>query len=141
LAAISFMNMLAIATVEAMAPDWVNPLYGEVYPRFITGNFNENRLFFENLRHWLNHQAITPNRFNLGQLLFNLKGHLSLIPWVAVTFGLGVTLYRSLMNPNQAGYRQEASPVLAGLPIATDHTLVVTSSYESGSLHRERSGH
>ena len=98
LVGISFLNMLAIVAVEVMAPDWVNPLYGEVYPRFIAGNFNENRLFFESLRHWLNHQAITPNRFNLGQLLFNLRGHLSLIPWIAVTFGLGLTLYRRLMK-------------------------------------------
>jgi hypothetical protein len=98
LGGISFLNMLAIVAVEVMAPDWVNPLYGEVYPRFIAGNFNENRLFFESLRHWLNHQAITPNRFNLGQLLFNLRGHLSLIPWIAVTFGLGLTLYRRLMK-------------------------------------------
>jgi hypothetical protein len=107
LGAISFMNMLAIATVEAMAPDWLNPLYGEVYPRFIAGNFNENRLFFESLRHWLNSRAITPNRFNLGQLLFNLKGHQSLIPWVAVTSVLGLLLYRSL-TPDQAGRYHES---------------------------------
>jgi hypothetical protein len=98
LAMISFINMLAIVTVEVMAPDWLNPLYGEVYPRLITGNFNENRLFFEGLRGWLTSQAVTPNRFNLGQLLFNLKGHLSLIPWVAVTSVLGLMLYRSLMK-------------------------------------------
>jgi hypothetical protein len=108
--AISFVNMLAIATVEAMAPDWLNPLYGEVYPRFITGNFNENRLFFESLRHWLNSQAVTPNRFNLGQLLFNLKGHLSLIPLLGVTSALGFILYRSLMNPDQAGFHHEGRP-------------------------------
>jgi hypothetical protein len=115
LGVISFMNMLAIATVEAMAPDWLNPLYGEVYPRFITGNFNENRLFFESLRHWLNSQAITPNRFNLGQLLFNLKGHLSLIPWLAVTSVLGLMLYRSVMNPEQAGPEQETKSYCHGL--------------------------
>jgi hypothetical protein len=141
LGAISFMNMLAIATVEAMAPDWLNPLFGEVYPRFITGNFNENRLFFESLRHWLNSPAVSPNRFNLGQLLFNLKGHLSLIPWVAVTSALGLMLYRSVSNPDQAGLHHEASPSVSRLPIGTDGTLVVTSSYESDSLHRERSGH
>jgi hypothetical protein len=107
LGAISFMNMLAIATVEAMAPDWLNPLYGEVYPRFIAGNFNENRLFFQSLRHWFNSQAITPNRFNLGQLLFNLKGHQSLIPWAAVTSVLGLLLYRSLI-PDQAGRYHES---------------------------------
>jgi hypothetical protein len=108
LGAISFINMLAIATVEAMAPDWLNPLYGEVYPRFLSGNFNENRLFFESLRHWLNSQAITPNRFNLGQLLFNLRGHLSLVPWITVTSALGLLLYRSLMSPDQAGGYNES---------------------------------
>jgi hypothetical protein len=94
--------MLAIVTVEVMAPDWSNPLYSEVYKRFITGNFNENRLFFESLRHWLNSQAIPPNRFNLGQLLFDLKGHLSLIPWAAVTSALVFIIYRGVMNPDQA---------------------------------------
>ena len=108
LGAISFINMLAIATVEAMAPDWLNPLYGEVYPRFLSGNFNENRLFFESLRHWLNSPAITPNRFNLGQLLFNLRGHLSLVPWITVTSALGLLLYRSLMSPDQAGGYNES---------------------------------
>lgn len=107
LGAISFLNMMAIATVEVMAPDWLNPLYGEVYPRFITGNFNENRLFFESLRHWLNSQAITPNRFNLGQLLFDLKGHLSLIPWAGVTSALVFMIYRCVMNPDQAGLHYE----------------------------------
>jgi hypothetical protein len=110
LGAISFMNMLAIATVEAMAPDWLNPLYGEVYPRFITGNFNENRLFFESLRHWLNSQAVTPNRFNLGQLLFNLKGHLSLIPWIGITSALGFVLYRGVLKQDQAGLHHESRP-------------------------------
>jgi hypothetical protein len=102
LGTISFMNMLAIATVEVMAPDWLNPLYGEVYPRFITGNFNENRLFFESLPGWLNSQAITPNRFNLGQLLFNLKGLSSLVPWAAVTFVLAFKLYRRTKELDQA---------------------------------------
>jgi energy-converting hydrogenase Eha subunit E len=113
LGAFSFMNMLAIATVEVMAPDWVNPLYGEVYPRFIAGHFNENRLFFESLRHWFNHQAITPNRFNLGQLLFNLRGHLSLIPWIAVTSVLGLMLYRSVMK--ELGRSSPREQVLASL--------------------------
>jgi hypothetical protein len=89
------------------------------------------------LRHWLNSQAITPNRFNLGQLLFNLKGHLSLIPWVAVTSALGFMVYRSLMNPDQAGHYQEASRSVTGPPIGTD-AVVATSSYESGSLHQQR---
>jgi hypothetical protein len=112
LGAISFMNMLAIATVEAMAPDWLNPLYGEVYPRFINGNFNENRLLFESLPHWLNSQANTPNRFNLGQLLFNLKGLLSLVPWVAVTSALGFMLYRSVtkLDQNRSLAQQQVLP-------------------------------
>ena len=110
LGAISFINMLAIATVEAMAPDWLNPLYGEVYPRFITGNFDGDRLFFGDLRTWMNSQTTTPNRFNLGQLLFNLKGHLSLVPWLLITSALGFVLYRSLMrlDPNRSSPREQA---------------------------------
>ena len=94
LAAISFINMLAIASVEAMAPDWSNPLYGEVYPRFLSGNFNENRLFFESLRHWFSSPAVSPNRFNLGQLVLNLKGHMSLVPWIGLTSTFLFLLYR-----------------------------------------------
>lgn len=93
---VSFLNMLAIATVEAMAPDWINPLYGEVYPRFIAGNFDENRLFFESLRHWFSSPAGTPNRFNLGQLLLNFKGHMSLVPWIGITSTLVFLLYRAM---------------------------------------------
>jgi hypothetical protein len=107
LGTISFVNMLAIVTVEVMAPDWLNPLFGEVYPRFLTGNFNENRLFLESLPGWLNSPAITPNRFNLGQLLFNLKGLSSLVPWAAVTFALAFMLYRRTKEMDQA----ELSPV------------------------------
>ena len=107
---ISFLNMLAIATVEVMAPDWLNPLFGEVYPRFMTGNFNENRLFGGDLRVWLSSADITPNRFNLGQLLFNLKGHLSLVPWLAVSSLLGFSLYRSLVKPEEAGPHHANKP-------------------------------
>jgi hypothetical protein len=102
LGTISFVNMLAIVTVEVMAPDWLNPLFGEVYPRFISGNFNENRLFGGDLRVWLSSAEITPNRFNLGQLLFNLKGLSSLVPWAALTFVLAFMLYRRTKELDQA---------------------------------------
>ena len=104
---ISFLNMLAIATVEAMAPDWINPLYGEVYPRFIAGNFNENRLFLESLGHWLSSSANTPNRFNLGQLLLNLRGHQSLIPWIGITSTLVFLLYRTMMKQDLIGVHEK----------------------------------
>jgi hypothetical protein len=111
LGAISFMNMLAIATVEVMALDtWLNPLYGKILPRFIIGNFDNNRLFWGGLPLWLSSQLNTPNRFNLGQLLFHLKGHLSLVPWVAVISTLGLMLYRRMMKLDQAGcYHQSKS--------------------------------
>jgi hypothetical protein len=102
LGAISFLNMLAIVAVETMAPEWPNPLFGEVYPRFITGNFNENRLFWGDLRVWLSSAEVTPNRFNLGQLLFNLKGLSSLAPWAAVTFALAFTFYRRTTEMDRA---------------------------------------
>ena len=108
LAAISFINMLAIATVEAMAPDWLNPLYGEVYPRFLSGTFNENRLFFESLRHWFSSPAVSPNRFNLGQLVLNLKGHMSLVPWIAFTSTFLFLLYRSVRKWDLAAVHKGA---------------------------------
>jgi hypothetical protein len=104
LGAISFINMLAIATVEVMALDtWLNPLYGKILPRFIIGNFDNNRLFLAGLPAWLTSQLNMPNRFNLGQLLFHLKGHLSLVPWVAVTSTLGLVLYRRMTKLDQTG--------------------------------------
>ena len=76
--ALSVLNMIAIAAVEAMMQKRVaNPLYGVIYPRLLNGRY-----------------PVMKASFNLGSAILGLPPRWDLLPFAIMVVMLGIWMWR-----------------------------------------------
>lgn len=101
-ALVSLANMLVIDATTTMIPsDIANPLFGALYPAVLRNDL-----------------AARPQVFNLGALLFGLKGTIALAPLLALLAAWAWLLTRSARSARDVGSARDIGGAHGALPAA-----------------------